>query len=200
MIIKKKPKKNRSVLGNSVPLIWLLWPSRLYRQTSAAQVGGTWSFLGYDAWALCGWKWRQPQKWVKLLLTSGTVYFFSRGVPNFKFHPIPRKRTPPKTNSSHKPSRIHQTPQNGLKNNGIPSKFPHRNALFDPQNGWFQDQTGGTSPSLRSFSPFFMETKKVPQRSGPLGSCAKDLRGRLEEFKAGYLWNMWTGTLKNTHL
>lgn len=29
-----------------------------------------------------------------------------------------------------------------------------------------------------------METKKVPQRSGPLGSCAKDLRGRLEEFKS----------------
>ena len=86
--------------------------------------------------------------------------FFSRGVPNFKFHQIPRKRTPPKTNSSHKPSRIHQTPQNGLENNGIPSKFPHRNALFDPQNGWFQDQTGGTSPSLRSFSPFFHGNQK----------------------------------------
>lgn len=68
--------------------------------------------------------------------------FFSRGVPNFKFHQLPRKCTPPKTNSSHKPSRIHQTPENGLENQGIPSKFPHRNALFDPQNGWFQDLWG----------------------------------------------------------
>ena len=35
-----------------------------------------------------------------------------------------------------------------------------------------------------AFRRFSMETKKVPQRSGPLGSCAKDLRGRLEEFKS----------------
>lgn len=51
-------------------------------------------------------------------------------------------------------------PKMDSKTKGIPSKFPHRNALFDPQNGCFQDQTGGTSPSLRSFSPFFHGNQK----------------------------------------
>ena len=88
--------------------------------------------------------------------------FFSRGVPNFKFHQIPRKRTPPKTNSSHKPSRIHQTPQNGLENKGIPSKFPHRNALFDPKMDDFRTKLGVPLLLWGAFRRFSWKPKRCP--------------------------------------